>query len=463
MAHGARTTPITAPHPAPTNALRLGMRTPVAQIASRSAAGISRPFGLADDRWSRLALGGVVFALFLERLERAEGAGSYPLLPFPDMFFDIALAAFVLLCLLRLLRGDLQPQPVGVKDIAVCVFVAILATLSVLAVVTQPFRIADGLQTAKTIAHLMLLAGAALLLGRTLSARLVAFALKVFFVLAAAAAGVAVLQALDQNLLHAGLADALHLISRPDSRVERPASIFSEPAYLGYVSVAGIVAGLAVTRDLGARWALGGIVVCVLGLVLSGAAGPLAISVPFALYLLVLHRPALTRELAAGLALVAVLLAALILLTPLGTVGYERARSIAAGDDASVQLRRELDKGSVRLWKLAPATGVGLGNSRKNLTRFVHVSYLPGGHFYFNSASAYFNLFGECGPVGLAALLALLIALYLRNTDASSALERATRGIVVLFALEFLVVGILLLPPFWFWAGLRLALQRDPH
>jgi hypothetical protein len=286
--------------------------------------------------------------------------------------------------------------------------------------------------------------------------------LKAFFMMAVAAAGVAVLQAIDQNLLHTGLADAVHLISRPDSRLERPASIFSEPAYLGYVAIAGVVAGFAVTRDIGVLRAFSGIALCALGLVLSGAAGPLAISVPLALYFLLMHRPAVTRELLGGLAIFAALLSALMLLTPIGTVVSERARNIATGDDASVQLRRELNKGSVRLWRLAPATGVGLGNSRENLSRFVRVSYLPGGQFYFNSASAYFGILGECGPVGLAALLALLAALYLRNREASAALEQATRGIVVLFALEFLAVGILLLPPFWFWAGLRLALQGDP-
>jgi hypothetical protein len=439
----------------------------VAPPISRRAKVVRGAVGIEDDRWSRLALAVVVLTLFLERFERAEGAGTYPLLPVPDMFFDFAICAFASLCAVRLLRGRLRLRRFGSKDVAVCAFVAILGTLSILAVATQPETVASGLQVTKTGAHLLFLAFAAILFGRSLTARLISFALKVFFLLAVAVAAVAVLQAFDQNMLHTGLADAAGLISRHAARFHRPASIFSEPAYLGYVSLAGIVVGLAIGRDLGAGWAIGGTIVCALGLALSGAAGPLAISAPLAVYGLVVHRPVLNRLSAVGLGLALVFLAGLFLLTPLGTVVYDRARDIATGEDASVQLRRELDMGSVRLWKLAPITGVGLGDTRLNLTRFVDLEpEVSGSRFrhppqFFNSASVYFNLLGECGPVGVAAVLVLLLILLLRNKDSPPALERATQAIIVLFAFEFLVVGLLLLPAFWFWAGLRLALQGD--
>jgi O-Antigen ligase len=418
--------------------------------------------GLEEDRWSRLALGVVVLSLFLERFERVEGAGTYPLLPFPDMFFVFAIGAFCGFAAVQLMRGRLKPRPLGTKDFAVCAFVLILATCSGLAVLTQPTHIADGTQVTKTILHLAFLAGAALLLGRTLSTKLVALALRIFFVLAATAATLGVIQALDQNVFHTGLAGALHLISRSDARFARPASIFSEPAYLGYVSLAGLVIGIAFERGTSVL-RLAGLTTCAFALLLSAAAGPLFVSVPLALYLAVVHRGVLSRQIAAAVIAGVVMLVLVSLITPIGSLVLDRARAIVTGNDPSAQLRRELNKGSFEIWKLAPLTGVGLGDTRLNLTRFVHIEYpnVPHPEFHFNSASVYSNLLGECGPVGVVAIIFLLIILHLRNRDSPMAPERATQAIVVLFALEFFVVGLLLLPPFWFWAGLRIALQGD--
>ena len=107
---------------------------------------------------------------------------------------------------------------------------------------------------------------------------------------------------------------------------------------------------------------------------------------------------------AVTLAASALVAAAMWLLTPVSSTIRYRAEDISGGQDASAELRTELNRGSIDVWKTAPVTGVGLGNSRSNLDQ-IDVSWAPpGASVAFNSANAYLNLLGEAGPVAVGAL-----------------------------------------------------------
>jgi O-antigen ligase len=147
--------------------------------------------------------------------------------------------------------------------------------------------------------------------------------------------------------------------------------------------------------------------------------------------------------------------------TPVHNTLTARAEAVSTGTDASADLRNELNRGSVEIWKTSPFVGVGLGNSRRHLSDFVSLPFLPGADYSFNSANAYIGLLGEGGPLAVFALVAALVALWRRNPTAPHRLESLTRLFIVLFALQFLVINGLALPPLWFWGGLRLSLKKD--
>jgi O-antigen ligase len=106
--------------------------------------------------------------------------------------------------------------------------------------------------------------------------------------------------------------------------------------------------------------------------------------------------------------------------------------------------------------------GVGLGNTRRQLSHHVNLPFLPDADYSFNSANAYLGLLGEAGPIAVVALVLVLVALWWRNRGAFPPAENLTRVFILLLALQFLLINGLLLPPLWFWAGLRLSLQDEP-
>jgi len=428
--------------------------------SARDRSGIGA--GLSATRVNRVLVAGVVISLFLERFERVEGEGTYPILPIPDLFFLTAIGILAAKVALDLLRGRVALRRLGWKDLLLGGFVALLGVLSLLSVVTQPETVTSGIQVVKTFSHLVVLLGAALVLGHALSKALVTHAMHVYFAGAVAVAALGIVQAVDQNVVKLGIADALHLISRPGAEgFLRPCSIFSEPAYLGYFSLGGIMVGLLLISERHRIVGAVGCGVCAVGLLLAAAAGPLAVALPLGLYALVFHRRLLGRGIAPTLAGVAIVAALIWFLTPVNDTVIYRAESISSGQDASLELRTELNKGSVEVWKSAPLTGVGLGNSRRHLSREVEVSWAPGATIAFNSANAYVNLLGESGPFAVAGLLAVLVALWWRSRTAPPRLEELTSAFIVLLALQFLVINPLIMPAVWFWAGQRLALQDD--
>jgi O-Antigen ligase len=445
--------------------VHLSRSVEAAGIASRPVSGRVRGtgsrYGLARTRSNLAVVSLVVVAVFLERFERLDGA-SYPLLPIPDIVFLAAVGIFAGKVGLDLFRGEATLKPPGRKDIALCSFVALLGILSLLAVVTQPSDVTSGVQVVKTFTHLVVLLGAALLLGHALSHDLVAHAMSVYFAGAVVVAALAIVQAVDQNLVSLGVSDALHLVSRAGADgFVRPCSIFSEPAYLGYASLGGLVIGLSLVNETRPVAAILGCGICVAGLLLAAAAGPIAVVAPLGVYALVVRRRLFPRRAAVTAAASVLVGATLWFLTPVSNTIIYRAQDVSGGRDASAELRTELNRGSIDVWKTAPVTGVGLGNSRSNLDQ-IDLSWAPpGASVTFNSANAYLNLLGEAGPVAVGALAALLLALWWRSRSAPPRLDELTRVFIVLLALQFFLINPLIMPPVWFWAAQRLALQDE--
>lgn len=442
--------------------------SPLQLRAQRETAKRARPYGLTGSVGNDIAVGVVVLALFFERFERIRVDGTYPFLPVPDFIFLSAIAVLASKAAFELAQGRLALRPLGIKDLGLSAFVGLLAVVSVAAAATQPGSVASDAQLVKTLSHLVVLLGATLLLGRVLSNQLVEHALWTFFGGAVFAAGLGVLQALDQNLLMLGVADALKLTSRQGTEFVIPCSIFSEPAYLGYSSIGGILIGGTLVARRHPVVGLGGCAICAAGLLIGAAMGPIAVAAPLGLYVLIKSRP--LRLGGAPVAVVVTVVALVWFLTPVReTVGH-RAKGIsvtvldksdvrpsAPADvaDPSAELRAKLNQNSIDVWRQAPLTGVGLGNTRNNVSGVVF-----GSSQSFNSANAYVNLLGEAGPLGVAGLLASFFILWRRNPSAPAQLEELTRAFIVLLALSFLIINPLVMPPLWFWAGQRLALQE---
>jgi O-antigen ligase/polysaccharide polymerase Wzy-like membrane protein len=443
---------------------------------------MSNEWGLESTTVNLAVVSLVVASLFMQRFELVEGAGTYPVLPIPDLFFVSAIALLTAKAALDKVRLGTPLRPFGRKDVVVIGFIALLGALSILAVLLNDASLTSRIQVAKTVAHLVVLGWAALLLGRTLSTALVAFALKVYFALAVAVSGLAIVQAADQNLASSRLSDALHLVTRTTGDFARPCSIFSEPAYLGYAALAGVMIGLGVIADRHPILAAAGSAVCAAALLLAAAAGPLGVGACVALYGLLMRRRLFSRNAAPAFGTVAVVATLIWFLTPVNETVLTRAEAIsktvseqtidgsrdngAASDsnsgrtDPSADLRAELNRASIQVWKKAPVTGVGLGNSRRQLSEFVEVSFLPDAAYPFNTSNAYVNLLGESGPLGVVGLVGLLSFLWLRNHGSPERLEEVTRAFIVLLAVSFLVTNPLIMPPLWFWAGIRLSLQQ---
>ena len=160
-------------------------------------------------------------------------------------------------------------------------------------------------QSLKSLLHLAFLVAVALVMGRMLTLPLLRCALVSFFLFSVVAAFVAIAQALDQNLVHVGAADALRLISRRSGGFERPVSIFSEPAYLGYFSLAGAAVGLWLYSLRRERWIAAGIGLCLAAILLAASAGPIVAAVPVLVYMVWRAAP-LVRRMWSSLAVVAI-------------------------------------------------------------------------------------------------------------------------------------------------------------
>jgi hypothetical protein len=427
------------------------------------------PRGLPESTLDFALVALLVLTLFLERLDKdAYDNGFFPI---PDLTFCVA-AICLMARLVWLHREGVRFREVGRRDRLLAFYVGALGVTSLSVLAADSVTRANGLQVVKTYAHLCVFLAAALALGRALTPSLLRFALIVFFVLGVVTAMIGVLQALDQNALHLGMASALHLNFRetvPGSFI-RPTSVFSEPAYFGYTMTISAVIGVLLVARINLVLGVGGAVLCCVALLLSGSAGATAFAPVVALYLavgvlrwpsrnvLVGHR----RRIVSVSVVSLIVLVGFLTITPAGSTLLNRAEAVLNGSDQSAQLRHAQNSAALTIWKRDPVTGVGLGETRLYMPQLVHVSFMPADTVMFESANAYLALLAEAGPVGIGGLvliLGILFAPYPRRDSVGDPLERISRTVILLIALEFLLIGGFLLPPLWFWAGVRLSLE----
>lgn len=323
-------------------------------------------------------------------------------------------------------------------------------------------------QSVKTFAHFAYFAVIVLLLGRILTPGLMRRALSTFFVLAVAGSVLAVLQAIDQNALHTGASGALHLVSRSRSGTSgflSPCSIFSEPAFLGYFALLGILIGLRMYGIWQTRWVLVGMGFCLIAILLAAAAGPIVALAAVALYL-AWRANRLWRRFWKELAALVVVGAVVVALLPAGRALTARAGSIVSGTDNSSRFRYAVDSGSIRIWKLSPLTGVGLGNTRYYMPTLADLSFDPNltpQDARFQSVSSYLNILGESGVFGLLMLATMFIALFWpfgkRRSDDAWFSEAA----ILMFIVASFFITLFAAPVFWFFVAVRLAELRRPQ
>jgi O-antigen ligase len=311
----------------------------------------------------------------------------------------------------------------------------------------------------KTLLHVGFLAVLALVLARMLTVPLIRRALVSFFVLSAATATLAIVQAIDQNVVEIGLADSLGLLSRTSNGFVRPNAVFTEPAYLGYASVAGGVIGLWLYSVRRSWWVAAGLAACVAGVLLAASAGPIVAAIPVVVYVFWRAAPEL-RRLLPSFAAAAAVGVAVVVFVPAGSTIIDRADAIVSGSDASAELRYEMNRASIDIWQLAPVTGVGLGNTRHYMPSLIDLSFIPNAHYEFNESSAYLAALAECGPLGLIALITFLVSL-LVPISAYRSFDWVTTAPILMFTVAFFFIGGLLMPAFWLWVSLRLALANQ--
>lgn len=417
---------------------------------------VERPGTLGNSWTDRAAVGAVVASVFFERLDRSlYSHGSV----IPDLTFVAGIVILSARYAQQLVRDRVQLSRATAREYIAAGFVVPLVVLGILSVLTLPGWMSSGSQVLKSSVHLAFLAYAAILIGRAVSRELFEFAMKLYFGIASGAAALAIVQALDLNAGHGSLTRHLHLIFRPHPNgYKAPCSIFSEPAQLGYFMVAALVIGVLMWRSIGPRWAIAGSAMCALALLLSFPAGPVLVALVLGLILLIERRPKLSGRAWAGVGALLVVMVAVALASPEGSALYSRASGIVTGSDASAQYRAADSRASIRIWKIAPVTGIGLGDTRRVLP-FVFHSRLRANASGFNDSEAYLSLLGETGVLGLAAGL-LVIAAFIwpptRPLRFATVPQLNTIGVAV----SFFVAGSFLLPPLWFWGGLALARVR---
>lgn len=429
-------------------------------VADASSAAEMRTGVLSGTRIDLIVIGIVVLSLFFERLDYSLYSSGRSAIP--DLTFDGAIVILSLRYLVELLRRRVRLAPATSREFVIGGFVLLVLVLGVAAKLALPAWMTSGSQVAKTTVHLAFLGYAAILIGRALSRELVVFAVKAYFWLASAAAALAIVQAIDLNAGNGALTRHLHLIVRSYSNgYKAPVSIFSEPAYLGYACVAGLVVAVLLGRSIGVRRAVTGAALCAVALLLALPAGPILVAAALAVVLALRHwdRLRLPRRGWAGVGALVVVLIAVAAATPVGSTLSGRANRILNGSDPSGQYRTAADSASIKIWRLAPATGVGIGNSRGYMPYFARNEYIVT-PLKFNDSNAYLSILGETGPVGLAGLLVLIAALGWPASRRPGAAAEATELNVLGTALSFFVIGGLITPPLWFWGGLRLADAR---
>lgn len=424
------------------------------------AAGVARESGdearkgtLAGTWLDYAAVAVVVLSIFFQRLD--QDLYLYRGLPIPDATFDVAIAVLSLRYLHELVRRNLRLARPTRRELTVAGSVVLLPVLGVVSLLSEPSWMPSVFQIAKSSSHIIFLAYAAILIGRSVSKELLDFALKLYFFLASAAGALAIVQAVDLNAGSGFLTRHLHLIFRAHPGYEAPCSIYSEPAVLGYISIAALVVGLLHWQSIGKRRAIAGSALCALALFLAFPAGPALCIVVLGLVLVIERRPKLSLRAWGGAGALAAVLVAIGLASPVGPALYHRASGIVTGSDASARYRSALDADAIRIWRIAPLTGVGLGDTRR-----LHTIRTPFDQTHsFIDTNGYLSLLAETGVFGLAAMVVLLAAFLWPGTRPVR-FATVTQLNVLDVAVSLFVAGTFLLPLLWFWGGLRLATVR---
>jgi hypothetical protein len=434
-----------------------GLRNPIARRHSARDAGIS---GLAGSDVDRLFVGVVVCSLFLERIDNHLYLTGRA--PVSDLTFDLAIGLLTVRFLWELVAGRVALSRITAREGVIAGFVALVALLGLVSLIALPAWMVSSTQFVKTLTHLAFLGYAALLIGRALSRTLVEFVVKLFFLLASGVAVFAIVQAFDLNVGNGALTRVLHLTYRTQlGGFVSPTSIYSEPAYLGYACIAGAIVGVSCSRSIGVRKAAIGTTLCAVAVCLSLALGPLLVAAAVLLVLVFRRRGRVARSwrLVTAASAIALLLVVAAVASPLGTAVGHRASALVGGSDYSGRYRIAQDRASLDVWRFAPATGVGLGQTRRFLPLLVPVTWLQEttASAQFNASNAYVALLGETGPLGLIGLVVLLGAFLWPFGAGREPIAEATQTNVLAVALIFFVLNVLLLPPFWFWGGLCLA------
>jgi hypothetical protein len=412
--------------------------------------------------FDRVLVSLVVLALFLERFEKDWWESGHP--PIPDVFFVSSIVLLAARFALLTGQNRIDHRRVS-KELALASFVALLGVLTVAtSVLNDETHVA---QATKTYVHVVALAAAAFLIGRTFSrGRLIEWALCTYFALAVLVSLVTITQAIDQNLVSFGFADSLGLRARTHAEIfVRPMATFSEPSYLGYSTLVGTFIGVGLVAPRHRRLGYIGVTACVVAFLLAVSFGAMAVATVLIGIVVVTRLSSGGLNWPRGAAIPAVTIgllvcSTLLLVDPIRETIANRVESIVAGDDPSTQLRKQQNRGSIEIWRDWPLTGIGLGNTRFHLPEYIDVQYDPGTSAQFSAANAYLGLLGETGPLGALALLLLPLVLARRNPGAPEPAEVLTQLFMLITFLQFFIIGAFVLPPFWFWAGLRLAGQR---
>jgi O-antigen ligase len=317
-------------------------------------------------------------------------------------------------------------------------------------------------QSIKTFAHFAYLALIALLLGRFFTPALLRRAFVTFFVLAVAAAVVACLQALDQNVLHTGATGSLHLVSRQATNFIRPCSIFSEPAILGYYLLIGTVIGLWLSATSASRWIWVGIGFCVVATLLGAAAGP-AVAFFVTFVYLAWRAWRVLRQSWRELAMIGVAAVAVLVLLPVGQTLSQRATNSGAVSQNSDDFRSKFNRASLTIWELSPLTGVGLGNDRYYNPVLVHFGhrFSAGQQTEFQSVNSYLGTLSESGIFALLMLAVMLVGLVFPFGRVRQEGAWVTEVPILLFIVSFFFINMFVYPIFWFWVAARLAQLRE--
>jgi O-antigen ligase len=411
----------------------------------------------------------VVAALFLESPE--DSLWLKHGFPIPNLAFVVVGAVVIGRAVYLAVRGHFDLSKPSWREWTVIGLFAVYGVMSLVAAAlghghAQPPKLPLVLvshlaQSVKTFAHFAYLALIGLILGRFLTPSLLRRALVTFFVLAVAAAVVACLQALDQNVFHTGATATFHLISRDTGNFVRPCSIFSEPAVLGYYMLLGVVIGLWLNVASSSRWIWLGMGLCVVASLLGAAAGPAAAFFVCFLYL-VWRAGRVLRRFSRELALIGVVAIAVLVFLPVGQTLSDRATNTGLPSQHSGQFRQKFNRASVTIWELSPLTGVGLGNDRYYNPKLVQFdkSFSAGQQTEFQSVNSYLNSLSEAGVFGLLALATMLVALFLPLPGVRREGAWVTEVPVLLFIVSFFFINLFVFPFFWFWVGARLAQLR---